>query len=88
MFNVSTMRLSVSFWTRIFLHVLHKAPNALQLVDIQPDLILAFLDHLEHEPHNSVRSRKFHYQDLGDLQEAKCLPDELSPSLARFRRAP
>ena len=36
---------------------LGKAPSALRLVDIQPDLILAFLDHLERERHNAVRSR-------------------------------
>jgi site-specific recombinase XerD len=36
---------------------LAKAPTALRLVDIQPDLILAFLDHLERERHNAVRSR-------------------------------
>ena len=36
---------------------LKKAPTSLQLSDIQPDLILAFLDHLEHERHNAVRSR-------------------------------
>ena len=29
---------------------LHKAPTDMRLVDLQPDLILAFLDHLEHEP--------------------------------------
>jgi site-specific recombinase XerD len=34
-----------------------KAPSALRLVDIEPDLILAFLDYLEHERNNSVRSR-------------------------------
>lgn len=34
-----------------------KAPTALRLPDIQPDLILAFLDHLEHERHNAIRSR-------------------------------
>jgi site-specific recombinase XerD len=36
---------------------LGKAPTALQLADLNPDLILAFLDHLEHERHNTVRSR-------------------------------
>jgi len=36
---------------------LSKEPSALRLVDIQPDLILAFLDHLERERHNAVRSR-------------------------------
>jgi len=34
-----------------------KAPTSLRLVDIQPDLILAFLDHLEHGRNNAVRSR-------------------------------
>lgn len=36
---------------------LGKAPTALRLADLQPDLILAFLDHLEHQRHNAVRSR-------------------------------
>ena len=34
-----------------------KMPTALSLADIEPDLILAFLDHLEHQRHNSVRCR-------------------------------
>jgi len=36
---------------------LSKAPTAMRLADIQPNLILAFLDHLEHGRHNAVRSR-------------------------------
>ncbi len=36
---------------------LHKAPTSLQLTDITPEQILAFLDHLEHARHNVVRSR-------------------------------
>jgi site-specific recombinase XerD len=36
---------------------LGKEPTALKLADIEPDLILAFLDHLEQQRHNSVRSR-------------------------------
>ena len=36
---------------------LRKAPTALRLADIEPDLILAFLDHLEQQRHNTVRSR-------------------------------
>lgn len=36
---------------------LHKAPTAMQLADMTPALILAFLDHLENDRHNSVRSR-------------------------------
>ena len=34
-----------------------KSPDALKLTDLTPELILAFLDHLEHERHNTVRSR-------------------------------
>src|ERR1700676_2659842 len=36
---------------------LRKMPTALRLADIEPDLILAFLDHLEQKRHNTVRSR-------------------------------
>jgi site-specific recombinase XerD len=36
---------------------LGKAPTAMQLADIRPELILAFLDHLEQGRKNSVRSR-------------------------------
>jgi integrase/recombinase XerD len=36
---------------------LHKAPTAMELADVTPTLILAFLDHLERERHNVVRSR-------------------------------
>ena len=38
-------------------HKLDKAPTSLTLADIQPDLILAFLDHLEHGRNNAIRSR-------------------------------
>ena len=36
---------------------LGKAPTTMTLADITPDLIIAFLDHLERQRHNSVRSR-------------------------------
>jgi hypothetical protein len=36
---------------------LGKMPTALNLADIEPDLIRAFLDHLGQHRHNSVRSR-------------------------------
>ena len=38
-------------------HRLGKMPTALNLADMTPDLILAFLDHLELQRHNAVRSR-------------------------------
>jgi site-specific recombinase XerD len=36
---------------------LGRSPALITLADITPDLIMAFLDHLERERHNSVRSR-------------------------------
>jgi site-specific recombinase XerD len=36
---------------------LGKSPTTLRLADIEPDLILAFLDHLEQQRQNAVRSR-------------------------------
>jgi site-specific recombinase XerD len=36
---------------------LGRAPTAMRLTDLRPDLILAFLDHLEHNRHNAIRSR-------------------------------
>lgn len=36
---------------------LRKLPSEVLLADIEPDLILAFLDHLERQRHNSIRSR-------------------------------
>ena len=35
---------------------LGKAPTAMRLADIRPELILSFLDYLEHERKNTVRS--------------------------------
>ena len=36
---------------------LGKSPNAITLADITPEMIMDFLDHLERQRHNSVRSR-------------------------------
>lgn len=36
---------------------LRRSPAAMKLTDITPELILAFLNHLEHKRHNAVRSR-------------------------------
>ena len=36
---------------------LGRAPTDIRMADLLPDLILAFLDHLEHNRHNSIRSR-------------------------------
>jgi site-specific recombinase XerD len=74
---------------------LHKAPTALRLVDIQPDLILAFLDHLEHERHNSVRSRNLRLTGLRaflkfagrrDLASLHVVERSLAVPMKRFER--
>lgn len=45
----------------LFLHFaeshLNKSPAAMAMTDVTPELIMAFLDHLERQRHNSVRSR-------------------------------
>ena len=45
----------------LFLHFaeshLNKSPAAMVMTDITPELIMTFLDHLERQRHNSVRSR-------------------------------
>ena len=46
---------------------LGKLPTALRLVDIEPDLILAFLDHLEQERQNSTWSRNLRLTALRAL---------------------
>ena len=46
---------------------LGKVPTAMRLADITPDLILAFLAHLEQERHNSVRSRNLRLTALRAL---------------------
>lgn len=38
-------------------HRLGRAPTGMRLTDLRPDLILAFLDHLEQDRHNTIRSR-------------------------------
>jgi len=34
-----------------------KRPNLLRIEELDPEMVIAFLDHLEHERHNSVRTR-------------------------------
>ena len=74
---------------------LGKAPTALRLVDIQPDLILAFLDHLEHERHNAVRSRNLRLTALRaflkfagrrDLSSLHAVERALAVPMKRFER--
>jgi site-specific recombinase XerD len=74
---------------------LGKAPTALRLTDIQPDLILAFLDHLERERHNAVRSRNLRLTALRaflkfaarrDLSSLHAVERALAVPMKRFER--
>lgn len=55
--TVACYRDSLMLFLDFVSHKLGKPPTSLKLADIQPDLILAFLDHLERDRHNAVRSR-------------------------------
>jgi site-specific recombinase XerD len=57
---------------------LGRTPTTLRLADIDPDLILAFLDHLEHERRNSVRSRNLRLTALRAFLKFAARRDVLS----------
>ena len=74
---------------------LGKTPSSLRLVDIEPDLILAFLDHLEHERNNSVRSRNLRLTALRaflkfagrrDVASLHIVEQALAVPMKRFER--
>jgi site-specific recombinase XerD len=74
---------------------LGKTPTTLQLVDIDPDLILSFLDDLEHKRHNSVRSRNLRLTALRaflkfaarrDVLSLHVIERALSVPMKRFER--
>jgi len=83
----------------LFLHFssqrLKKTATNLKLSDIQPDLILAFLDHLEHERHNAVRSRNLRLTALRaflkfagrrDVASLHVIEQALAVPMKRFER--
>jgi len=55
--TVSCYRDALMLFLNFASSTLRRAPTDIRLTDLRPDLILAFLDHLEHNRHNSVRSR-------------------------------
>jgi site-specific recombinase XerD len=73
-----------------------KAPSQLDLVDLDAALIGAFLDHLEHERHNSVRTRNtrlvavhslFGFAALREPAHAELIQRVLAIPQKRFERA-
>jgi site-specific recombinase XerD len=76
-------------------HHLGKMPTGLNLDDIKPDLILAFLDHLERQRQNSVRSRNLRLTALRvflkfaarrDLSSFFVIQQALGVPMKRFER--
>jgi site-specific recombinase XerD len=74
---------------------LKKTAASLKLNDIQPDLILAFLDHLERERHNAVRSRNLRLTALRaflkfagrrDVASLHVIEQALAVPMKRFER--
>jgi len=74
---------------------LSKPPTAMRLADIEPDLILAFLDHLEKQRHNSIRSRNLRLTALRaflkfagrrDVLSLHAVERALSVPMKRFER--
>jgi site-specific recombinase XerD len=74
---------------------LGKAPTALSLADIGSDLILAFLDHLEQQRHNSVQTRNLRLVALRaflkfaarrDLASLQRIEQALGVPMKRFER--
>jgi site-specific recombinase XerD len=55
--TVACYRDALSLFLSFASHKLGKAPTAMRLADMRPELILAFLDHLEQGRKNAVRSR-------------------------------
>jgi site-specific recombinase XerD len=74
---------------------LGKPPTTMRLADIEPDLILAFLDHLEKQRHNSIRSRNLRLTALRaflkfagrrDVLSLHAVERALSVPMKRFER--
>jgi site-specific recombinase XerD len=74
---------------------LGKWPATMQLSDITPALILAFLDHLEQERHNSIRSRNIRLAALRaflkfashhDLSALQTIEQALAVPMKRFEQ--
>lgn len=74
---------------------LGKPPTTMRLADIEPDLILAFLDHLEQQRHNSIRSRNLRLTALRaflkfagrrDILSLHVIERAMSVPMKRFER--
>jgi site-specific recombinase XerD len=74
---------------------LGKSPDAITMADITPDMIIAFLNHLERQRHNSVRSRNARLAALRsflkfaahrDVESLQVIERALGVPVKRFER--
>ncbi len=61
---------------------LKAVPTELRLIDMEPELILAFLNHLEQERHNTVRSRNLRLTALRTFVKFAARRDTSNPDYA------
>ena len=93
--TVACYRDGLTLFLRFAERQLGRSPTAMRLADIEPDLILAFLDHLEQQRHNSVRSRNLRLTSLRaflkfagrrDVLSLHAVERDLSVPMKRFER--
>jgi site-specific recombinase XerD len=78
--TVACYRDALSLFLGFASNKLGKTPTTMRLADMRPELILAFLDHLEQDRKNSVRSRNLRLTALHDIERALAVP------MKRFER--
>ena len=70
-------------------HHLGKAPERLELTDLDAPLVLAFLDHLEHQRRNTIRSRNARFAAIRSFAHFAALKDPTAlPGLQRVLAIP
>jgi len=78
---------------RLFLNFaqqqLHKSPSQLELNDLDAPLILSFLNHIERERHNTIRSRNTRLTAIRSFMNYAALRDPLAlPTIGRVLAIP
>ena len=94
--TVATYRDAFMLFLAFAQHHTGKSPQRLALSDITPELIISFLEHLEHERYNTVRSRNARLAALRsflkfashrDISSLHAIEQALSVPVKRFERA-
>ena len=70
-------------------HHIGKAPERLELNDVDAPLVLAFLDHLERDRHNTIRSRNARFAAIRSFMHFAAFKDPTGlPSIQRVLAIP